>query len=197
MSEAAGREEVDEVFATLERACAFLRGQGYRCGKSKLHDDTKRGLVARTAAGAYTEHALRKYGAAHCNRLTGVDKEESDDYWARRKRKADALEAEHKARERELRVAMLERTLVDPEPIWQAWAASALVLRSQFENWAHEAAERVVTFAEGDDAKTPEVIAMLVEEVEVFFSQYADKRQFTAAVTGADGEEWEAGAGDG
>lgn len=185
------KKDSDSTFPTLAAACDYLKRHGRKCKKSKLDKDTKLGLIARSSDGSYTQLALEKYGEAHCMPLSGVNAEEAEDYWLKRKRRADAIEAEQKAKQRELQVAQLERRLADVDTLWSAWAASAIILKSAFENWAHEVAERLVELVGGNDAKIPDAVILMVEEAEIFFDAYAEKRQFHAVLAGKDDFEWE------
>ena len=188
-----GKAADGETWYALLEAVEYLRKvKGRRVQKTKLSADNRKGLIVRDSkTGRFSRAALDTYAKKHSLPLSGFAVEETDDHWARRKRKAEALDAEEKAKKRTLEVAKMEGRLIESSRVWQAWALSAQVLKGGIENWAHEVADRLIVLVDGNDDKIGEVITFMVEETERFFDQYADKRQFRVVVTPSEEAEWD------
>lgn len=162
---------------TAKEALEYLRAQGWKCGKSKLYDDTAAGVIGRGKDGRYTRRALDDYGP-RCGPLTGESREEGDRRLAREKQEHEVRKLAAEADRRQLQLGRERGELISRADAERALAARALLLRGDVEGWAHEVPLTIVDrFGLAAEA-LPELRSLLLAAAKEWLGRYAEDKEF-------------------
>jgi len=164
------------LFAKRKEALAYLKGRGFKVGRTKFYDDCKARLIPTDAEGRFEEKVLLAYAAA----LPTVAREE-DSQTADASRQRLEADADHKSEQAKLarmRRLKLEGELVPRAEVERGRAARAQFFRAQVENYGHLMGPQIIALVGGDEAKLPQFLRFWEESTADWMEAWAADREF-------------------
>ncbi len=172
----------------------YLRGKGYKCGKSAVYNHVRRGLLAKRN-GEFKPRDVDKYAGLYLTlESDGADPGGGDlDLIQREKLTADAEKARAQAEHWKLKTLVDSGRYIDRDLFFGEMASRATILKSDLENMIRSGAGAMVQTCEGDPVKVPDVIDFWLKKLEVTLGRYAEDKIWNvpAQVRNEGGDDYE------
>jgi hypothetical protein len=156
----------------------YLHKCGYKVSKSAVYNHTKDGKLRPQADGSYAVADVDTYAKLYLPLLAGAPSEM--DGAQRAKLAEETRKTRAQAAHWEIKAAEAAGAVVPADWKEKDLAARAIVLRSDFSNWAHTECARMISLVNGDPELLPDLIAFTLAAGEMWFARYSGDREFTA-----------------
>jgi hypothetical protein len=153
--------------------------RNWKVKKSSIYNHIKARKLIAEADGTFTMDEVERYAMANLRKADGttlktarLDKVafETADH-RRRREKAQA-------RISEIKVDMLEGSLVPQDAFEDELAGRAVIFRSDLENLFRSKSSDIIALVAGDQMKTPDLMAWGINEIEAILARYLQEEEF-------------------
>lgn len=166
------------LFTKPKEALAFLKGRGFKLGKTKFYDDCRKGLIPTDADGRFEEKVLMAYAAALPTLAKDEDVKASDA--SRQRMQADAAHKEEQALLARMRRLKLEGELMPRADVERDLAARGQFFKAQVENFAHLVGPQLIDLVGGDQSYLPEFLRFWESATADWMDAWSEDREFVA-----------------
>lgn len=155
----------------------YLQGKGYKCGKSVVYNHVNTGKLSKKN-GEFQAKDVDRYAGLNLKLEDGKPHVFQDgiDELQRVKIESDAKKSQAQAIHWEMKTGILSGQLIDKDLFYGEMAARATILKSDFENFVRSFATSMANVVDGDLTKVPDLIDVMLEQVEIFFGKYAQQK---------------------
>lgn len=163
------------AFAVLQH----LAGQGWKVGKTIFYCHVKEGKLRPREDGAFELAAVNKYAKAFLKRSAGTGRISTDeiDRLHEKRLRAEVEKTEGQAQVWTSKARILNESYVPRDLFETELAKRALVYRNDLEGFCRSEAAGIIAYIDGDSGKLSDLIAFLLEKVNVFLERYSVEGQ--------------------
>lgn len=178
---------------TVLDVVTYLQSKGYKCGKSVVYNHVNSGKLSKKD-GEFKARDVDKYAALNLKLESGPSPSVQGDIeeLQRVRIESDARKSQAQAIHWEMKTGIMAGQLIDKELFYGEMSARAAILKSDFENFVRSYATNMANVVDGDLTKVPDLIELMLEQVEVFFGKYAQEKVWTVPAHTEEGEKHEA-----
>lgn len=177
---AAEQEPDKQAFKNILEVLDYLQAEGWKIQKSALY--SKQYAIKKQSDGAMLKKDVDDFASRYLRKLDGSDMEEGD---LSKKTEAEVRKLLAEAEKKEIEVSQLRGEVVDRSEVEQQLAARAAFLKNSLEGFFHSMTPRLIEKAEGNQARTPEVVEFCLSELAELFDHYSKPHTFSVpAITG-------------
>lgn len=168
--------QIDKNFPNIFAVLKYLKDSGYKIGKSTLYN--QKGMINREKDGTYSISAVEKYiSLVGLERLDGNGKYSLDKI-QEEKARVELEIAKEKRDNLQHKNKVAFGMYVPREAFERELVKRFIVFKSDLNNFALSAAERIIATTCGEPAKAPALIEYMQDAFADFLDRYAADREF-------------------
>lgn len=172
-------------FKNKKAVWEYLKDSTWKVSRGAFYGHCKKGyLRPDKETGEYLQADVEAYAKEHLVDAETGKKSKDVDVERRHSKKMDAetrLKMAQAARE-ELRLASEQGKLIDRDRFEVELAARGVVLYNSFVNMAQSRAAEIINLVDGDQAKIPDLVEMLITEIDRTVNEFASGLEFEVLI---------------
>lgn len=172
---------------------AYLQGKGYKCGKSVVYNHVNDGKLTKKN-GEFQTRDVDRYASLNLRLEDGgafSGQAEIIEDFQRIKLESEAKKSQAQAIHWEMKTGILSGQLIDKDLFYGEMAARAAILKSDIENFVRSYASTMANVVDGDLTKVPDLIDLMLEQVEIILGKYAQDKVWPVPAHVESGDKYE------
>ena len=168
----------EKVLPNVLAVADYLTTQGWKAGKSTIYKHQKEGKLRPQPDGAFRIVDAEKYASTFLKRLDGGQTGKLDQL-QKDKLIAETRKAIAQAEHWEMKMKTMNGALVPKDYFDNELAKRAIIFRNDLENYCRTEAAGIITLADGNTEKLPDVVEYMLDRTNIFLGRYAEEKNFT------------------
>ncbi len=174
-----GKQMEQNSFETRLAVLAWLKENGWQVSRSALYNHCKQGRLRPDRDGLFSFATVKQYASTFLRRSsTGQKVQVELDRLQRERAQAETKRAVAQAEHWELKNKVASGAYILYCEYERDLAGRITILKSDAENFARSSAGEIIRCVNGDPAKTPDLIDMLLISVRSWLVRYSSDREF-------------------